>query len=296
MIKSMTGFGRVSGAVSDRFSCAVTIRTVNHRFLEVSARLPESIWDLEPAVRALVSDCLTRGKVDLSVRLQRTADPEYSARVNKRVADAVIPQLRSLLSEQGVTPAFTPGDLMRIPDLLQVEPVEQDWSESEQESFKALIRDCLQRVDEMRTNEGHGLRTDILDRLKTVEEVTTRVGASRDEISREAIEAMRQRVGDLARTAGVDVPEERVAQEIVLLLDRADVAEELTRLRLHIDQFRAAIEGNEPSGKKLDFLSQEILREINTLGQKSRSAPIRSAVIELKTEVERIREQVQNVE
>ncbi|MEO8216026.1 MAG: YicC/YloC family endoribonuclease [Acidobacteriota bacterium] len=292
----MTGFGRVTGAVSDRFSCAITIRSVNHRFLEVSARLPESIWDMEPSVRALIGESMTRGKVDLSIRLQRTADPEYSARVNQRVARAVIPQLRDLLQDQGVSASFTPSDLMRIPDLLQVEPIEQEWTEDEREALKSLVRDCLRQVDEMRSNEGAGLSRDILGRVQTIARVSTEIAESRDEITGEAIEAMRLRVGDLARIAGVEVPEERVAQEIVLLLDRADIAEELTRLGLHVQQVKSLIDGKDAAGKKLDFLSQEILREINTLGQKSKSATIRSAVIELKTEVERIREQVQNVE
>lgn len=296
MIRSMTGFGRLSAALSERFNATVTVKTVNHRFLEASVRVPESLWELESSIRALAAEAFSRGKVDISLRLQRTSEPDYTARVNARVANAVIPQIRALLEEQGIQQPITGSDLMRVPDLLQVDTVDTEWEETENEALRQLLREVFDRVNGMRSSEGEGLRTDILARLSSIDQGRLALLEKRDAITTELMDSFRQRVADLARTAGVEVPEERVAQEIVMLVEKADVAEELTRLGLHLEQARKVIEGSEPAGKKLDFLSQEMLREINTLGQKSRSGDIRGLVVELKTEVERIREQVQNVE
>ncbi len=292
----MTGFGRLSGSLSERFNVTVTVRTVNHRFLEASVKVPESLWEQEPAIRALAAEAFSRGKVDISLRLVRTSEPDYTVRINTRVANAVIPQVRALLEEQSIQQPLTGSDLMRIPDLLQVETVDTEWDDSEHEALRELLRSAFERVNEMRASEGDGLRADILERLDTIDRGRLSLLDRRESISAELMDSFRQRVADLARTAGIEVPEERVAQEIVMLAEKADVAEELTRLGLHVEQARKVIEGPESAGKKLDFLSQEMLREINTLGQKSRSGDIRGLVVELKTEVERIREQVQNVE
>ncbi len=296
MIRSMTGFGRLSDALSERLNATVTVKTVNHRFLEVSVRVPDSLWELESSIRALAAEAFSRGKVDISLRLQRTSEPDYTVRINSRVANAVIPEIRALLEEQGIQQSITGSDLMRVPDLLQVDTVDTEWEDSEHQALRELLRSVFDRVNEMRTSEGDGLRKDILERLATIDQGRVSLLERREAITAELMDSFRLRVAELARTAGIEVPEERVAQEIVMLAEKADVAEELTRLGLHLEQARKVIAGAEPAGKKLDFLSQEMLREINTLGQKSRSGDIRGLVVELKTEVERIREQVQNVE
>ncbi len=126
MITSMTGFGRAAGAISPRYFVAVTVKSVNHRFLEVSVRLPEYLWELEPMLRQLATDTFARGKVDLSIRVQRTEQPEYNVRINQQIADNVIPQLRKIAEELGLGHAFTASDLLRIPDLLQVEAVDTE--------------------------------------------------------------------------------------------------------------------------------------------------------------------------
>lgn len=296
MIRSMTGFGRASGPLSARFNAAITVRTVNHRNLEISVRLPESLWEMEPGIRALAAEFFSRGKTDIAVRIQRLAEPDYQIRVNSRVASTVVPQLRLLLEEQGITEPLTAADLIRLPDLIQVEAQDQEWDESEHSALREILRAAFENVNTMRAKEGEGLRRDILARVETIEQRVGTIESAREVVSREAIDSFRNRVGDLARTAGAEVAEERIAQEVVLLMERMDIAEELTRLRLHLEQVRSAAGSTEPAGKKLDFLAQEIVREINTIGSKSKSSALRTAVIELKTEVERIREQVQNVE
>jgi uncharacterized protein (TIGR00255 family) len=292
----MTGFGRSAGALSQRYFLAVTAKSVNHRFLEVSVRMPEFLWELEPAVRAIASEIFSRGKLDISLRVQRTQQPEYSVRINTQIANVVVPQLRSMSEELGLGSTFAGSDLMRVPDLLVVEPIETEVTDEERESLARLVREALAQMVGMRKREGESLHADITARLRTIHDLQQRLAGYRDEIRSELLASYQQRVQEIAAQAGVDVPGERIAQEVVLMVERGDIAEELTRLTHHNQQMQQAIDGREPAGKKLDFVSQEMLREINTMGSKSRSAVIRTLVVELKTEVERIREQVQNVE
>ncbi len=296
MIQSMTGFGRVSGAISGRYFVAVTAKSVNHRFLEISIRLPEYLWELEPMLRAIASDMFSRGKLDVSVRVQRTQQPEYSVRINQQIADAVIPQLKAIADELGLGHTFSGSDLLRVPDLLQVEPIENEVQDEEREGFAALTREAFNQMIAMRKREGESLRTDIVARMKTIGQLQERLASHREDIRSELLIAYQQRVQEIAAAAGVDVAQDRIAQEVVIMVEKGDIAEELTRLTHHLEQMEKAIDGRDPAGKKLDFLSQEMLREINTMGSKSRAASIRTLVVELKTEVERIREQVQNVE
>ena len=296
MIHSMTGFGRAAGALSTRFHVAVTAKSVNHRFLETSVRLPEYLWELESLVRAIASEAFSRGKLDISIRVQRTQQPEYAVRINAQIANNVIPQLRAIAEELGLGGTFSGGDLLRLPDFLQVDAVDSEITDEERDALSLLVREALAQLRGMRAREGESLRADISARLQTIRELQGRVAALRDEIRAELLTTFRDRVGEIAQQAGVEVPEERLAQEVVMMAERGDIAEEITRLAHHVEQIAKAVDGKEPAGKKLDFLSQEMLREINTMGSKSRSAALRTVVVELKTEVERIREQVQNVE
>jgi len=297
MITSMTGFGRSSGALSPRWFVAVTAKSVNHRYLEVSVRLPEFFWELEPLVRALASETFSRGKLDISIRVQRTQQPEYNVRINAQIANAVVPQLRAIAEDIGIASTFTGSDLMRVPDLLQVEPVESEISDEEKEELTALLRDAFAQLTSMRIREGETLHNDITSRLKMMRTLQEQLASRRDLVRDELLTSYRSRVADIAAAAGdVTIREDRLAQEVVLMVEKGDIAEELTRLAHHVEQMEKAINGKEPSGKKLDFFSQEMIREINTMGSKSRTADIRTLVVDLKTEVERIREQVQNVE
>lgn len=296
MIHSMTGFGRAAGALSARYFATVTTKSVNHRFLEVSVRLPEYMWDQEAPLRALASEFFSRGKVDLSIRIQRTQQPDYNVRINAQIASSVIPQLRAIAEELGLGSTMTGSDLMRVPDLLQVEAIDAEVADDERDALTAIVRDAFSQMNVMRAREGVSLRDDIGARVNTIRTLSADIAAHRDEVRAELLASYQQRVQEIAAVAGVDVAQDRIAQEVVVMVEKGDIAEELTRLAHHVDQIEKAIGGKEAAGKKLDFLSQEMLREINTMGSKSRSAAIRTVVVELKTEVERIREQVQNVE
>ena len=296
MITSMTGFGRAAAALSPRYFGTVTTKSVNHRFLEVSVRLPEYMWDMEAPLRALASEYFSRGKVDLSIRIQRTQQPDYTVRINTQIANSVIPQLRSIAEELGLGSSMTGSDLMRVPDLLQVEAVDAEIVDAEREALVVLVRDAFARMREVRDREGESLRNDILARVAGIRELRDQVAGHRDQVRSELLASYQQRVQEIAAAAGVAVPEERIAQEVVMMVEKGDIAEELTRLSHHLEEIDKAAASKEAAGKKLDFISQEMVREINPMGSKSRSAAIRTLVVELKTEVERIREQVQNVE
>ena len=296
MIHSMTGFGRASGALSARYFATVTTKSVNHRFLEVSVRLPEYMWDMEAPLRAVASETFSRGKLDLSIRIQRTQQPEYNVRINTQLANTVIPQLRSIAEELGLGATLTGSDLMRVPDFLQVEALDSEITDDERESLVLLVRDAFAQMRAMREREGESLRNDVTARVAAIRDLREQLARHRDAVRDELLASYQQRVQEIAAMAGTDVSQERIAQEVVVMVEKGDIAEELTRLGHHLDQTEKAVSGHEAAGKKLDFLSQEMLREINTMGSKSRSAVIRTLVVELKTELERIREQVQNVE
>lgn len=296
MIHSMTGFGRASGAMSPRYFATVTTKSVNHRYLEASVRLPEYMWDMEAPLRALASEFFSRGKVDLSIRIQRTQQPDYTVRINTQIANVVIPQLRSIAEELGLGSSLTGSDLMRVPDLLQVDAVDAEIVDEEREALLALVREAFTLMQGMRAREGEALRDDIAARSVAIRGLREELAKHRDDVRAELLATYQQRVAEIAKAAGVEVPQERIAQEVVMMVEKGDIAEELMRLGHQLEQMEKAIGGKEAAGKKLDFISQEMIREINTMGSKSRSAAIRTLVVELKTEVERIREQVQNVE
>src|SRR5688572_16071612 len=167
MIQSMTGFGRASGAISARYFVTITAKSVNHRFLELSVRLPEFLWDMEAPLRAIASEVFSRGKIDLSVRVQRTQQPDYSVRINTQIANTVIPQLRSIAEELGLG-SITGSDLMRVPDLLQVEAVDAEVTDEEREAMFRIVRDTFEQMAVMRRREGESLRTDISSRVATI--------------------------------------------------------------------------------------------------------------------------------
>lgn len=296
MIQSMTGFGRAAAHVGEKFHVTVSTKSVNHRYLELSLRLPEFLWDLEQPIRVLAAERFARGKFDVSLRVQRQGEPDQRVRINRKVADAVVPQIAAIVTDFGLTASFTPGDLIRLPGLIEVESTDQDLTDEEKQGFLEVVGHAFTQVAEMRKNEGEALLADLEARLRTVEEHVASVGQQRETVMQETLQAYRERIADIIKSSGVEVNEDRIAQETVILVEKGDVAEELTRMASHLAQLRQMLRSKGVVGKKLDFLTQEMVREINTIGSKSRSANIRSVVVELKAEVERIREQVQNVE
>src|SRR5436305_8876819 len=219
MITSMTGFGRAAGALSARYFVAVTAKSVNHRFLETSVRLPEYLWEAESLIRSIGAETFSRGKLDVSVRVQRTAQPEYNVRINAQLAGTVVPQLKSIAEELGLGSTFSGGDLLRVPDLLQVEAVDAEITDEERDALAALVREAFAQMTGMRAKEGESLHADIAGRLGSIRELQERLAQHREEIRAELLASYQQRVQEIASAAGIEVNPDRIAQEVVLMVE-----------------------------------------------------------------------------
>jgi uncharacterized protein (TIGR00255 family) len=291
MIRSMTGFGAGHGA-SGGEELDVEVRSVNHKFCEVKVRAPRELGALELDATKAVKDRLARGGVEVSIRRPGTAGG-LAPRVDVALAQSYARAFAEIAARTGLSGGPTLSDVIAADGVVRMEERAVDV-EAAREALRAALAAALDALVAMRAREGEALERDLSGRLAHVEELVARVA----ELVPAALAAhearMTERVQELAR--GVTVDPARLAQEIAILADRTDVTEEITRLRSHVGQVRALLGSGEPAGRKLDFLVQEMHREVNTIGSKSQSAEIAAAVVEMKAEVERMREQVQNVE
>ena len=297
MIKSMTGFASLTHE-DDRATIGITVRAVNHRFLDVQLRIPQSLGDLEPRVRALLQKRLARGRVELAITLQQRTAAAPTVELNQDFANALSAALDQARERGLVAGSLTPGDLLRLPQAITIRdrPVEADPALEAQlaASIEAAVEQALADLDAMRVREGEHLRSDLEGRRLTLAELIGRLEGAADE-GRVDLEArLRERVGEISRELPVD--QAMVAQEIVRAAARSDISEEVTRFRAHLAHWMALSDGVEPCGRKLDFLLQEMNREINTIGSKADGLRVSELIINAKAELERMREQVQNVE
>jgi uncharacterized protein (TIGR00255 family) len=285
----MTGYGRAEGSVANQ-PCSVEVRTVNGRHLELSTRLPKQWADKELAVRELIRERVTRGSVSLFIRLEEGASQQVV--INSSVARLAVDQLRALRNDLALAGDITISDVLSIPAVFQGAPDDAEapdpWPE-----LSALIVTATESLTLMRDKEGAELERDFDARLLTL------AAALADVEQRSALripaerERLRERVAQLIND-GID--EQRLQLEIVLLSEKLDVAEECTRLRSHIKFFRETMTGTAAAGRKLNFLLQEMNREVNTIGSKCNDAEIARVVVGMKEDMERMREQIQNIE
>jgi uncharacterized protein (TIGR00255 family) len=291
MIRSMTGFGAGRGAVNGE-EIDVEIRSVNHKFCEVKVRVPRELSALELEAAKVVKDRLARGGVEVTIR-RASGSGGLAPRVDVALAEAYARAFGEIQARLGLPGAVTLSDILRSDGVVRLDERQIDVDAARGALGEGLSR-ALEALVAMRGREGEALSGDLDSRLATVEELVARVA----EQSPRVVEAYRtrlaERVAELAR--GVPTDPTRLAQEVALFADRTDVAEEVTRLRSHIAQARALLASGEPAGRKLDFVVQEMHREANTIGSKSQSADLSGVVVSLKAEIERMREQVQNVE
>ncbi len=291
MIRSMTGFGAGRGA-SGGEEIAIELRSVNQKFCEVKARLPRELAALEPGLVRQVKDRLARGGIDLSMR---RAGPggAMAPRVDVALAEAYARAYAELRARLGLEEPLRLADIAAAEGVIRLDERETDLEAARTAAEKAL-GSALEALLAMREREGQALAADLEARLATVLSLVGQV----EVLAPQAVEHHRARLAERVRelTQGMPLDPGRLAQEVALLADRTDVAEEITRLRSHIGQARQLLVGKEPSGRKLDFLVQEMHREVNTIGSKSQHAELSGLVVSLKVEVERMREQVQNVE
>lgn len=293
----MTGFASLTHE-DDRATIAVTVRTVNHRFLDIQLRIPQSLADLEPRVRGLLQKRLARGRVELAISMQLRTASVPGVELNEDFANALAAAIDRARERGLVSGTLTPGDLLRMPQAITVRdrPIEADPAVEAAlgASVEAAIEQALSDLDAMRVREGGHLRTDLEGRRIMLGGLIESLRTAADTGRREMEARLHDRVGELMNQLPVD--QAMVAQEIVRAAARSDISEEVTRFRAHLAHWTALADGDEPCGRKLDFLIQEMNREINTVGSKADGVLISELIINAKAEIERMREQVQNVE
>lgn len=291
-MRSMTGFGR-GVHVSEGCRVGVEIRSVNRKQAEVSLRLPPELEALEPRLREESLKVVARGRVEIRVDLELPASAQ-TVRLNRPLAEAYARELQNLSRALDLTGGVTVEALLRCPGVLQSGDTGLDpdafWPRLE-----PAWRSALSEFNSMRDREGQALSEDLAARVAELQSATGRIRELAPGVARRYRETLLQRL-KLAGLEGVSVEDERVLKEIVLFADRSDISEELARLGSHFAQFEDCRKAREPVGRKLDFLAQEINREVNTIGSKANDAVIATEVVLLKTELERFREQAQNVE
>ncbi|MES1242210.1 MAG: YicC/YloC family endoribonuclease [Acidobacteriota bacterium] len=292
-MRSMTGYGEASGE-NARLGVAVSLKAVNHRFFDLVLRLGDELRSSEQALRDVLGKELSRGRVEARVEVRPVAERKATVQVHMgviREAHAAVHQLvESGLVERGLSA----GDLLRIPEAFRVEVASEEWSPEDHELLLRVAGDAVSQLVGGRETEGANLAAVMEERTHALDGIVARLDVLRGPVREELGAALRRRVEELLGGQALD--EARVAQEVALLVDRSDVSEEIDRLRSHLDHFRSILRDSGPAGKRLDFLTQEIFRELNTLGAKCRNAEMTRAVLDAKVLCEQIREQVQNVE
>jgi len=297
-LASMTGFGRARGEISDRLAASLVVRSVNHKFLDIVVRtnVREEVPELDAAVRTAVAEALERGRVTVQVDFERTEPQPVKAMVNVDALSSVIGQLGQLGPEAGVGTDLALGDLLGIPGLVVIETSTVRPLPEEAEGLAALTTEAVAEMVAMRVEEAVALERQIRADLDVIAGFLDWFEPRTGEFRRAIRDRLADRLSELVGTTGTPIEPDRLAQEAALLADRADVSEELVRLRSHIDGFGQRLDGGGAVGRQLDFMCQEILRELNTLGSKCRELGVTERLVDAKTALEKIREQVQNLE
>ena len=292
MIKSMTGYGRARKTLNKR-DITVEVRSVNNRYLDCTVKMPRMYTFAEDALKQCVQKAISRGKVDVFVTVDASAADVAKVTVNRELAAGYAEALRELSEVCGTESHITPEQLSRFPDVLTVTKADEDL-ETVSADLCEVLEEALVSYNEMRAAEGCKLAEDILNRLSTIEGYTAQVEKRSPETVREYREKLTARMQEVLQSTTIDA--QRILTEAAIYADKIAVDEETVRLRSHVAQLRGMVESNEPMGRKMDFLIQEVNRESNTIGSKCNDVDIARVVVGLKAEVEKMREQVQNVE
>ncbi len=292
MIKSMTGFGRGHKVLNGR-DITVEIRSVNHRYYEFSSRLPRSLNYVEERLKSLLQGRISRGKVEVSVLLNNVEAADEKITINRDVVREYIEALRSVKEEFGLTDDLALSNVLRIPDAFTVVKTETD-EEQLWEDIKSTAEEALEHFISMRENEGERMKQDVLSRLAKIEEWVGVVETRSPQVVEDYRKRLYDKMCEVLSSSNID--ENRILLEAGIFSEKTAVDEETVRLRSHIAQFRSMLESGEPVGRKLDFLVQEMNRETNTIGSKVQDIEVTRIVVDQKSEIEKIREQIQNIE
>lgn len=292
MIKSMTGYGRAQKAFESR-DITVEIKSVNHRFFEFSARTPRAYGYLDEKLKALLQGEISRGKVEVSVQLLNAESQGTQVEVNRELAASYAEALRSLGEELSLTDDLSLSVFARLPDLFCVSRAQED-AELVIQQVTQVASEALEQFLNMRRAEGEKLKADVLSRLDTIEADVGQV----EQLSPQTVQAYRDKLTAKIQEVLADsqADEQRIVTEAAIFAEKIAVDEETVRLRSHLHQFREILQSEEPVGRKLDFLVQECNRETNTIGSKAMDLKVTRLVVEMKSEIEKIREQIQNIE
>lgn len=290
-MKSMTGFGRANYENDGRMY-NIEIKSVNHRYCDISVKLPRSISYLEEKIKKEIALNISRGKVDILITFENNSSKGRNIKINKELAKIYIQELRELANENNINDNIPVTEISKFPEVLIIQNVEDEeiiWKE-----VNTCLEEAINNFIIMRKQEGIKIKEDLKTRLSAIKQKVSKISEYSTRLVEEYVVKLEARIKEILKTDIVD--KERLNQEIVIYADKCSVEEELTRLESHISQFNNMMDENIPVGKKIDFLIQEMNREINTIGSKSGSLEITNLVIETKTELEDIREQIQNIE
>lgn len=293
MIRSMTGFGRGSYTNIER-EYTVEIKAVNHRYADINIRLPYVLSFLEDKIKKKILEKIERGKIDVSITFVNNSNLGKKITINQSLAKAYIEELKKLESENDITNDITVMKIARLPDVLNIS--QDDNSDVLWEELSNALEEAIANLVETREAEGRKLSEDMLKRLDLINENILNISQYSTGLIDQYVVKLKDRIKEMLQTDIVD--EARISQEVVLYADKTSIEEEITRLKSHIVQFKELLQSEsiKKAGKRLDFIIQEMNREVNTIGSKSNCLEITNLVIELKTELEDVREQVQNIE
>ncbi len=290
-MKSMTGFGRAS-LESNGKNYIIEIKTVNNKYSDITVKSPKRLSFIEDKIRKQIANKITRGKVEVSVSFFDFSNKSKNVVLNKEIAKEYIKQLREIADENNLSENISVVEIAKLPDILNSMDSDND-EEITNETLQCLNM-ALDSLIDMRKAEGENIKQDLLIRIERVKNLVDKIAENSKGIVEEYVSKLEKRVKEILKNDVVD--ENRIAQEAVIYADKTSIEEELTRLNSHIVQFKELVNSDGPVGKKLDFMIQEMNRETNTIGSKAGSGEITKAVIDLKVELEDIREQVQNIE
>ena len=290
-MKSMTGFGRAS-LESNGKNYIIEIKTVNNKYSDITVKSPKRLSFMEDKIRKQIANRITRGKVEVSVSFFDFSNKSKNVVLNKEIAKEYIKQLREIADENNLSENISVVEIAKLPDILN--SIDSDNDEEIASEALQCLNMALDSLIEMRKTEGENIKQDLLIRIERVQNFVDKIAENSKGIVEEYVSKLEKRVKEILKTDVVD--ENRIAQEAVIYADKTSIEEELTRLNSHIVQFKELINSDGPVGKKLDFMIQEMNRETNTIGSKAGSGEITKAVIDLKVELEDIREQIQNIE
>ena len=293
MIRSMTGYGKQSLNVDGR-EYQIEIKSVNHRYLDINIKMPKTLSYLEETVKKEISEKIKRGKVDVFITYENNSKKGRNITINKELAKLYIEQLKELAEEEKISSNIEVMEIAKFPDILTIKADEED--EKIKQEIIQVTTEATNKIVEMKAIEGEKIAQDLLQRISKIENKIMEISSKSTGLIEEYVVKLEKRIQEILKTEEID--KSRIAQEVVIYADKCSIQEEITRLKSHIYQFRNLITNNknEAIGKKLDFIIQEMNRETNTIGSKANNLEITNGVIDIKTEIEDIREQIQNIE